>query len=157
MIRGEVAIAVAAQIATLPILAGAFQRISLISLPANVLAAPTIPPLMALGAALAAVGFLPGIDVLLGWAAWLVSSVLLAAIEWSASLPGGGDRGGAGAGLAAVGLVRRRGLLGSGRVGRRSGAGIAAWHPAGLCAGVSRGARRVAAGRLVRCRALHGG
>jgi competence protein ComEC len=87
-VRGEIAVAVAAQIATLPILIGAFQRLSLVSLPANLLAAPTIPPLMVLGAALATLGFLPGIDLLLGWACWLFASLLLWVIEWSASLPG---------------------------------------------------------------------
>jgi competence protein ComEC len=87
-VRGEVAVAVAAQIATLPILVGAFQRVSLVSLPANLLAAPLIPPLMALGAALATLGPVPGIDLLLGWACWLFANGLLGVIEWVASLPG---------------------------------------------------------------------
>jgi competence protein ComEC len=87
-LRGEASIAVAAQVATLPILVGAFQRVSLVSLPANLLAAPLIPPLMGLGAALATLGFLPGIDMLLAWACWLFANGLLGVIEWSASLPG---------------------------------------------------------------------
>ncbi|MFN8632552.1 MAG: ComEC/Rec2 family competence protein [Chloroflexota bacterium] len=87
-IRGQVAIAIAAQIATLPIVLGTFQRVSLVSLPANVLAAPTIVPIMALGVALAVFGALPGFDAVLGSLAWLVSSGLLWVIETCASLPG---------------------------------------------------------------------
>jgi hypothetical protein len=81
--------AIAAQIATLPIVVGTFQRISLVSLPANVLAAPTIPPLMTLGVGLAALGFLPGFDVAFAWGAWLLASALLGIIHGAASLPGG--------------------------------------------------------------------
>jgi competence protein ComEC len=88
-VRGHVAMAVAAQVATLPIVIGTFQRISLVSLPANVLAAPTIPPLMALGVSLAVLGILPGFDVVLGWTAWAVAGLLLAVIHGAASLPGG--------------------------------------------------------------------
>lgn len=88
-VRGHVAMAIAAQVATLPIVIGTFQRISLVSLPANVLAAPTIPPLMALGAALAVGGSVPGVGVLLGWAAWAVAGLLLGIIQVAASLPGG--------------------------------------------------------------------
>jgi hypothetical protein len=43
---------------------------------------------MLLGTALAALGGLPGIDVLLGWAAWLASNLLLAVVEGCARLPG---------------------------------------------------------------------
>jgi hypothetical protein len=87
-IRGQVAIAVAAQVATLPILVGTFQRVSVVSLPANVLAAPTIVPIMVLGVGLAALGWLPGFDMLLAWAAWGATSVLLGIIEGAAALPG---------------------------------------------------------------------
>ena len=121
-VRGHVAMAIAAQVATLPIVIGTFQRISLVSLPANVLAAPTIPPLMALGAALAVGGSVPGIDVLLGWAAWAVAGLLLAIIQVRRQPAGRGGRGRAGAGLAALALVRGAGLLGGGRLGRRAGA-----------------------------------
>jgi competence protein ComEC len=87
-VRDQVAIAVAAQLATLPLVVGTFQRISLVALPANVVAAPTIVPIMGLGAALAVLGSLPGIGVLLGWGAWLVTGTLLAVIQGAADLPG---------------------------------------------------------------------
>lgn len=87
--RGYVAIAIAAQIATLPLIAGTFQRISLVSLPANILAAPTIPTIMGLGVLIAAIGWVPGLDAVLGWCAWLATSVLLLVIETAAQLPGG--------------------------------------------------------------------
>lgn len=87
-LRGHLAVGIAAQAATLPILLGTFQRLSPISLPANVVAAPLISPIMALGAALAALGFLPGIGDLLGWAVWAPASALLWVIEQAARLPG---------------------------------------------------------------------
>jgi hypothetical protein len=43
---------------------------------------------MVLGVAVAALGWMPGIGVLLGWAAWIVASALLAVIDISAGLPG---------------------------------------------------------------------
>jgi competence protein ComEC len=87
-VRGQVAIAVAAQVATLPLVIGTFQRLSLVSLPANVLAAPTIVPIMGLGALIAVLGWVPGLDAVLGWAAWLATSVLVSVIETAAVLPG---------------------------------------------------------------------
>jgi competence protein ComEC len=87
--RGYVAVAVAAQLATLPLIVGTFQRISLVSLPANVLAAPTIPTIMGLGVLVATLGGIPGFDAVLGWSAWLATSALLTVIETAAQLPGG--------------------------------------------------------------------
>jgi hypothetical protein len=87
-VRGQVAIAVAAQVATLPLIVGTFQRLSLVSLPANVLAAPTVVPIMGLGTLIAVLGWVPGLDALLGWSAWLVTSILLLVIETAATLPG---------------------------------------------------------------------
>ncbi len=87
-LRGWIAIAVAAQLATLPIVLVTFQRLSLISLPANVLAAPLVVPIMSIGVALAAFGSLPFVDVLLGWAAWVATSLLLLVIHTCAAIPG---------------------------------------------------------------------
>ncbi|HZO25918.1 MAG TPA: ComEC/Rec2 family competence protein [Chloroflexota bacterium] len=88
-LRGHVAVAIAAQIATLPLIVGTFQRLSLVSLPANVVAAPTIVPIMGLGALIAVFGTVPGLDALLGWTAWLFASAMLAVIQTAADLPGG--------------------------------------------------------------------
>lgn len=86
--RGWISLAVAAQLATLPIVLGTFQRLSLISLPANVLAAPLVPPIMAVGALVAVLGRLPVLDVVLGWAGWGLTAALLFIIEWCAEAPG---------------------------------------------------------------------
>jgi len=88
-LAANVAVAVAAQIATLPLILGTFQRLSLISLPANVLASPLIPPIMALGTLIALFGPIPLLGSVLGWCAWLATSALLAVVETAAGLPGG--------------------------------------------------------------------
>ncbi|MGE3269854.1 MAG: ComEC/Rec2 family competence protein, partial [Chloroflexota bacterium] len=87
-IRGWLAVAIAAQLATLPIVLGTFQRLSLISLLANVLAAPLVPPIMLVGAALAVLGRLPILDSVLGWAGWGLTALLLFVIEQCAAVPG---------------------------------------------------------------------
>ena len=114
-LRGHVSVAIAAQIATLPLILGTFQRLSLVSLPANVLAAPTIVPIMGLGTLIALFGSIPLLDVALGWCAWLATSALLAVIQTAAALPGG---------VVAVGRSRS-GCRSAGTaccsVGRRSG------------------------------------
>jgi competence protein ComEC len=48
VVRGQLGVALAAQLATLPLVVGTFQRVSLVAVPANVLAAPTIVPIMLL-------------------------------------------------------------------------------------------------------------
>ena len=89
VVRGQLGIAIAAQIATLPLILSTFQRLSLVSLPANVLAAPLIPPMMVTGAAIALLGWIPWLDTLLGWIAWLLASALLTVIQTAADVPGG--------------------------------------------------------------------
>ncbi|MCC7369004.1 MAG: ComEC/Rec2 family competence protein [Chloroflexi bacterium] len=88
-VSGWIAVAVAAQVATLPLVVGTFQRVSLVGLPANVLAAPLVPPIMVVGALLALLGGLPGVDVALGWLGWALTSLLLGLIVGFAGLPGG--------------------------------------------------------------------
>jgi competence protein ComEC len=75
-----VAITVAATLATAPLLAFRFERVSLASLPANLLAAPAVAPVMWLGMAAAAAGQASGsaagaLDALalypLGWLEWI--------------------------------------------------------------------------------------
>ncbi|MGZ5341596.1 MAG: ComEC/Rec2 family competence protein [Solirubrobacterales bacterium] len=61
-----VAMTVAATIATAPLMAVHFERVSIASLPANLLALPAIAPAMWLGMLSAAAGQVPGIDALCG-------------------------------------------------------------------------------------------
>ena len=65
------AVTLAAQIATMPIIAIAFQQISLISLIANLLVAPLPGPLMLLGLVITVTGLLfHELSLLCGWLAW---------------------------------------------------------------------------------------
>jgi competence protein ComEC len=65
------AVTLAAQVATLPILAVAFQRISLIAPIANILIAPLPGPLILLGLVISITGFvLHPLSLLCGWIAW---------------------------------------------------------------------------------------
>jgi competence protein ComEC len=87
-LRGQLAVALAAQLATLPILLSVFQTVSLVALPANLVVAPLVLPLTWIGVALAFAAPLPGIGLVLGWAAWLTATALLAIVGWFAQLPG---------------------------------------------------------------------
>jgi len=89
LLAEAVALTAAATVATAPLIAWRFDRTSLVSLPANVLAAPVVGPIMALGFAAAAMG-----QVAPGLAAPLVAiaSVPLGYLVWlartAAGLPG---------------------------------------------------------------------
>jgi len=86
--REPVAVALAAQLSTLPILLATFQTVSLVALPANLLVSPLVLPLTWLGVVLAVAAPLPGIGIVFGWAAWLVSTAMLSIIGALAQLPG---------------------------------------------------------------------
>ncbi|HET9498463.1 MAG TPA: ComEC/Rec2 family competence protein, partial [Candidatus Limnocylindria bacterium] len=96
-IRTPVALTVAAQAATLPVLLATFEQVSLVAPLANVLVVPLIPAVMAGAAAAAAIGGLavavpapPVADVatwLAGGAAWLPLRGLIAAGTAAAALP----------------------------------------------------------------------
>jgi competence protein ComEC len=79
---------IAAQIMTLPVIAINFHRISLISLPANLLVQPAIPPLMVAGAMVAFAG-LTGLMLVraVGWLAWLIGAYMVRVIHALGSLP----------------------------------------------------------------------
>jgi competence protein ComEC len=96
-IRTPVALTVAAQLATLPVLLATFEQVSLVAPLANVVVVPLVPAVMA-GSALAAVvgGLaaavpLPGISDAAAWfaggAAWLPLRALIAAGTAAAELP----------------------------------------------------------------------
>jgi competence protein ComEC len=81
---------VAAQITTLPVIAYYFQRVSLISLPANLVILPVQPPVMIVSglAVLLAMVWFP-LGQLAAYVAFPFIAFTIRAVEWFASLPGG--------------------------------------------------------------------
>ncbi len=104
------AITIAATLATAPLMALHFEQVSLASLPANLLAAPVVAPIMWLGmAAIAVAQVAPGLATPLD----VLCAPLLGYLEWVAHAA-------AGAPLAAL-PVRLGGPIGAGRRVRRAG------------------------------------
>ncbi|HZO72632.1 MAG TPA: ComEC/Rec2 family competence protein [Ktedonobacteraceae bacterium] len=84
-----IAVTLAAQVATLPILAVTFNEISFISPLANLLTVPLLGILIMLGVLLCATGLLlPFAAPLLSWIAWPLLWYVIAAVTWCANLPG---------------------------------------------------------------------
>lgn len=86
------AVTVAAQIATLPVLALTFHQVSLVAPLANLLAVPLLAPLLVLGGAVAALGLIGGTlaggaALVLGWILWPLLWFVDSAIELCAGLP----------------------------------------------------------------------
>jgi competence protein ComEC len=89
------AVTIAAQLATLPVLAVTFHQISLIAPLANLLTVPLLAPLLVVEAALATIGLtvayaqplLLGATLTLGWIAWPLLWYVNRAIEASAAAP----------------------------------------------------------------------
>lgn len=87
-LRDPLAVTLAAQLATLPIIASTFHNVSLVSPLANLLIAPALPPLMALGGLLVLASPLPALASLVAWPSWLLLSYILGAIRLVGGLPG---------------------------------------------------------------------
>lgn len=88
VVADVLAATLAAQIATLPIVAITFGVISFVALPVNVLLVPFLPFFLVLGALVGIGGLLaPGIGAALGTVAWLPLRLADAIIEWTASWP----------------------------------------------------------------------
>lgn len=84
-----IAVTLAAQVATLPILAVTFNEISFISPLANLLTVPSLGILIMLGVLLYATGLLlPFAAPLFGWIAWPLLWYIIAVVTWCANLPG---------------------------------------------------------------------
>lgn len=85
------AVTIAAQIATLPVLALTFHEISLVAPLANLLTVPLLAPLLALGGLMATCaaigGGLTDAAVALGWVVWPLLWIVDAVIEICAALP----------------------------------------------------------------------
>ncbi|MEA2149569.1 MAG: competence protein ComEC [Solirubrobacteraceae bacterium] len=124
-----VAVTAAATLGTAPLIALHFERLSLVSLPANVLAAPAVAPIMwlgtiagavaqvapALAAPVASLAALP-----LGYLTWLAQTA--AALPWAQlDVPDPGAPG-----VAAIYAVAAAAVLGWRRLGRRARRGAAA-------------------------------
>jgi competence protein ComEC len=100
-IAESLAVTMAAQIATLPVLALTFGEVSLIAPIANLVTVPLLAPLLVLGGLLALFGVIGvplfgGLALVLSWVVWPLLWYVNAAVALCASLPG--------AALAVVGL-----------------------------------------------------
>ena len=89
----SLAISLAAEAATLPLVLLTFGRLAFIAPLANLVAVPLVPPAMAAGAValgagwLGAMGLPPQIVTLLGLPAWAILGLLIALVRLAASLP----------------------------------------------------------------------
>jgi len=88
LVRSPLAVTLAAQIMTTPVIVGNFQRLSLIAPLSNLLVLPVVPILMALGAVLLGVGlFWPAGATLIGWGIWVFSTYAVTVITTLAQWP----------------------------------------------------------------------
>ncbi len=84
-----VAVTVAATAATTPLMAHHFEAVSIVSLPANLVALPAVAPVMWLGMVTAAAGQLPVLPVEpLAWLAGLLAGFISQVASWFGGLPG---------------------------------------------------------------------
>jgi competence protein ComEC len=88
LVRAPLTVTLAAQLATLPIILGTFQTVSMASVPANLLAAPLVLPITWLGAALSMAAPVPFLGELLAWPTWACARAMLNVAGWLALLPG---------------------------------------------------------------------
>ena len=97
---GALALTIGAQVATLPLIAAFGDGLSLVSVPANLLAAPAVAPVTVLGLLAAVIGtFAPPLAVILArcaepfaaWIAWVAQTTAswpAATLPWPGGLPG---------------------------------------------------------------------
>jgi competence protein ComEC len=92
LLRGltaALAVGVAATVGTLPLIAFAFHRVSLVGIPVTILALPALPPMLAGSAVAAFLGLVwSPLGVLAGWLVWVPLSYLLALVHLVSALPG---------------------------------------------------------------------
>lgn len=103
-LAGSLSVTLAAQLPTLPVLAGSFNMLSLVSPLTNLLVAPVLPGLMATGAlAAGAGGFHHPLGQVVAPLAWLYLTYMVEVIRATAWLPGAAvSIGSVGAGLTAA-------------------------------------------------------
>ncbi len=115
---GSLAVTLAAQVATIPVLALTFHEISLIAPLANLLTVPLLAPLLLAGgalAALAALGWAP-LTLVMAWITWPALAWVNGVIAWTAGLP-----------LAALSLTQEPAMLAPLYYAALTGAVIALW------------------------------
>ncbi len=83
----SLAATLSSQLLTWPILALYFRQFSLVVPLANLLACPSLAPLMLAGALALLLGAVPGAGTALCGIAWLLASYMLAVVGWTGSLP----------------------------------------------------------------------
>lgn len=84
-----IAATVAATVATLPLVAFYFHQLSLVGLPATLLALPAVPFILVTGLVTSLLGLVSlGAAQVVGWAPWLLLSYLKAVVELFDSIPG---------------------------------------------------------------------
>ena len=89
LLTNAAAITVAATIATLPLIAFYFHRISLVGVPATLLSLPMLPAVLLTGGVTALVGLVsPLIAQPLGWLAWLSTAYITEVVHLFSLLPG---------------------------------------------------------------------
>ncbi len=89
MLSETVAVTLAVQVATLPIIALDFQQVSLIAPLTNMLTVPLLGTLIMLGVLICGAGLvLPPLATLIGWVALPLLQYVIYSVQWSASLPG---------------------------------------------------------------------
>lgn len=87
-LASSLSVTVAAQLATLPILAGSFHTVSLVAPLSNLLIAPALPGLMATGAAAVTLGAVAEpLGQLAAPLAWLYLTYLVEVVRWTSLLP----------------------------------------------------------------------
>jgi competence protein ComEC len=81
----------AAEVMTLPLTIFYFQKFSIVSLAANLLAVPALPLIMLTGALLLGAGWVFGwlgwLVAGFGWAAWVFLAYMIGVVKWFAALP----------------------------------------------------------------------
>ena len=79
---------IAATVAALPMVAFYFQHVSLVGLPATVLALPALPAILVSQALAGIVGLATGLAVPFGWMAWATTAYLTGVVDLFSRLPG---------------------------------------------------------------------
>lgn len=86
-LREAMSMTIAAQLATLPLLVGSFDRLSLAALPANLTIVPLMPFTMACGFAASILGIVPVVGTVAGVVTLGMSKIILTLSHWFAQLP----------------------------------------------------------------------